>query len=142
MASDGLFFPSLARLHPHYRTPTGAIVFQGAWAIILTLTGKYADLLDYVVFGDWIFFGATASTLFLFRARERSGQEPTSIRFRMKAHPAATAIFVLAALYVVAGSIASNPLNAVKGTVLILLGIPVFRFWDRRNAAGLGRSRL
>ena len=60
MAADGLFFPSLARLHPRYRTPSAAIVFQGAWAVILTLTGRYGDLLDYVVFGDWIFFAATA----------------------------------------------------------------------------------
>jgi basic amino acid/polyamine antiporter, APA family len=142
MASDGLFFPILARLHPRYRTPAGAIVFQGVWAVILTLTGRYADLLDYVVFGDWIFFGATAGTLFLFRARERSGQEPTSIRFRMKGHPVGTGVFVLAALYVVSGSIASNPLNAVKGTVLILLGIPVFRFWDRRRAARAGSPQL
>jgi basic amino acid/polyamine antiporter, APA family len=138
MAKDGLFFPSLARLHPRYRTPSGAILFQGTWAIILTLTGKYGDLLDYVVFGDWIFFGTTAATLFLFRARERDGREPSALRFRMKWHPLGTAVFVLAAIYVVLGSVASNPANAARGTLLILLGIPVFRFWEgrlRRDAA-------
>jgi APA family basic amino acid/polyamine antiporter len=132
MAGDGLFFPSVARLHPRYRTPSGAILFQGAWAILLTLTGRYGDLLDYVVFGDWIFFGATAATLFVFRARETAGK-PAPMRFRMRGHPAGTAIFVLAAVYVVVGSIASNPGNALKGTVLILLGIPVFLWWDGRR---------
>ncbi|HEY3012835.1 MAG TPA: amino acid permease, partial [Gemmatimonadales bacterium] len=119
MAADGLFFPSLARLHPRYRTPTAAILFQGGWAIILTLTGRYADLLDYVVFGDWIFFGATAATLFFFRARERRGLERPDLRFRMPGFPVAPIVFILAALYVVVGSMASNPGNAIKGTALI-----------------------
>jgi APA family basic amino acid/polyamine antiporter len=134
MAADGLFFPSLARLHPRYRTPTAAILFQGGWAIILTLTGRYGDLLDYVVFGDWIFFGSTAATLFYFRARERRGLERADVRFRMPGFPVAPFIFILAALYVVVGSIASNPGNAVKGSLLITLGVPVYLFWNRRMA--------
>jgi APA family basic amino acid/polyamine antiporter len=134
MASDGLFFPSLAQLHPRYRTPAGAIVFQGVWSIILTVTGRYGDLLDYVVFGDWIFFGATAATLFVFRARERAGGERANIRFRAWGHPVGTTIFLAAAVYVVVGSIASNPVNALKGTGLILLGVPIFRWWNRRTS--------
>jgi basic amino acid/polyamine antiporter, APA family len=134
MASDGLFFPGLARLHPRYRTPTGAILFQGIWAILLTLTGRYGDLLDYVVFGDWIFFGSTAATLFVFRARARRGLESAELRFRMPGYPLAPLIFVAAAIYVVVGSVASNPGNAIKGATLIGLGIPVFWFWDRKNS--------
>jgi APA family basic amino acid/polyamine antiporter len=142
MAGDGLFFPSLARLHPRYRTPTAAIVFQGAWAIILTLTGRYSDLLDYVVFGDWIFFGSTAATLFYFRAQERRGLERSDVRFRMPWFPMAPILFILAALYVVVGSIASNPGNAVKGSVLIALGVPVYLFWNRRRADGRTGGRV
>jgi basic amino acid/polyamine antiporter, APA family len=133
MASDGLFFPSLARLHPKYRTPAAAIVFQGVWAILLTVTGHYGDLLDYVVFGDWIFFGSTAATLFVFRARARRSLEPQQIRFRMPGYPVAPLIFILAAGYVVVGSIASNPGNAVKGATLIALGIPVYLFWKGKT---------
>ena len=136
MARDGLFFPSLARLHPRYRTPSAAILFQGAWAIILTLTGRYGDLLDYVVFGDWIFFAAVTSTVFVFRARERSGREPSTPRFRMPGFPLVPLAFMLAALYVVAGSIVSNPGNAIKGTALILLGVPVFLFWRGKRGRG------
>jgi basic amino acid/polyamine antiporter, APA family len=135
MAADGLFFPSLARLHPRYRTPTAAILLQGVWAVVLTLTGRYADLLDYVVFGDWIFFAATAATLFYFRRQERRGLQQSDIRFRMPGYPAGPILFILAALYVVAGSVASNPGNAIKGTILMALGVPVFLFWDRRRAA-------
>jgi APA family basic amino acid/polyamine antiporter len=138
MARDGLFFPSLARLHPRYRTPSAAILFQGAWAIILTLTGRYGDLLDYVVFGDWIFFAAVTSTVFVFRARERSGREPSALRFRMPGFPLVPLAFMLAALYVVVGSIVSNPGNAVKGTALILLGLPVFLFWNGKAGKRVG----
>jgi APA family basic amino acid/polyamine antiporter len=133
MARDGLFFPGFARLHPRYHTPSGAIVFQGAWGIILTLTGRYGELLDYVVFGDWIFFAAVASTLFVFRRRERQGREGSALRFRMPGFPLLPLGFMLAALYVVVGSIASNPANALKGTALILLGVPVFVFWQRKR---------
>ena len=131
MARDGLFFPSLARLHRRYRTPSAAIAFQGAWAIVLTLTGRYGDLLDYVVFGDWIFFAAVASTVFVFRSREKRGSEGSALRFRMPGFPLLPIVFILAALYVVVGSVASNPANALKGSALILLGVPVFLFWRR-----------
>ena len=141
MARDGLFFPSLARLHPRYRTPSAAILFQGTWAILLTLSGRYGDLLDYVVFGDWIFFGATAATLFIYRARERRAADSAPLRFRMPGYPVLPIIFILAALYVVAGSIASNPANAIRGTGLITLGVPVFLFWQRRKRPAADERR-
>jgi basic amino acid/polyamine antiporter, APA family len=137
MAKDGLFFPRLGRLHPRYRTPSAAILFQAGWAIILTVTGRYGDLLDYVVFGDWIFFAATASTLFHFRRLDRTAG-PSGARegsgFRMPMYPAGLIVFLLAAAYVVLGSIASNPANAVKGTLLIGVGVPVFWYWNRKRA--------
>jgi basic amino acid/polyamine antiporter, APA family len=135
-AADGLFFPALAQIHPRYRTPSAAILLQGGWAILLTLTGKYGDLLDYVVFGDWIFFGTTASTLFYFRARERRGLERSDLRYRMPLFPAGPLAFMASAVYVVVGSIASNPGNAIKGAALITAGIPVFWFWRRRSETG------
>jgi basic amino acid/polyamine antiporter, APA family len=133
MARDGLFFSRMAGLHPRYRTPAAAIVVQGAWAILLTLTGGYGELLDYVVFGDWIFFGATAATLFLYRSRERHGVESGDLRFRMPGYPITPLIFILAAVYVVSGSVLSNPANALKGTGLMALGVPVFFYWRKKQ---------
>jgi APA family basic amino acid/polyamine antiporter len=133
MAEDGLFFSRLARLHPRYRTPGAAIVLQGGWAILLTLTGGYGELLDYVVFGDWIFFGATAATLFLYRSRERQGLEPRNLRFRTPGYPIAPLMFILVAIYVVSGSLLSNPGNALKGIALMALGVPVYLYWSGRR---------
>ncbi|MEP7327203.1 MAG: amino acid permease [Gemmatimonadota bacterium] len=137
MAADGLFFPQMAGLHPRYRTPTAAILFQAAWAIVLTLTGKYGDLVDYVVFGDWIFFGLTAATLYVFRARDvKAGIDPTPPgSFRTWGYPVTPALFCLAAAYVVLSSVRSNPTNTLKGAALIGLGIPVFLFWRSRRSA-------
>ncbi|HVM42956.1 MAG TPA: amino acid permease [Gemmatimonadales bacterium] len=130
MAADGAFFPQLSRLHPRYRTPAAAIVFQGAWGILLTLSGTYGQLLDYVVFGDWIFFGMVVSTLFVYRHREaRAAAGESGAGYRAPGYPVTPALFVVAALYVVASSVASNPRNAAVGALLLALGVPVFLFW-------------
>jgi APA family basic amino acid/polyamine antiporter len=134
MAADGVFFPRLAALHPRYRTPALAIALQGAWAVVLALSGTYEQLLDYVVFGDWIFFGLCAATLFVFRRRE--GPPP---RFRVPLWPLPPALFILAALYVMASSVGQNPGNAAIGTALLLAGVPVYAFWKRRRPSSVVR---
>jgi len=131
MAADGAFLPALARLHPRYRSPGGALLFQAGWAVLLTLSGTYAQLLDYVVFGDWIFFGAAAATLFVFRARDPG--QPAGGTFRTPGYPAVPALFVLAAAAVVVSSVLSNPRNAGLGIVLIALGIPAYAYFKRNS---------
>jgi basic amino acid/polyamine antiporter, APA family len=133
MARDGVFFPAMAKLHPVYRTPTWAIVIQAVWAIALTVTKSYDQLNDYVVFGDWIFFGATVATLFVYRARERRGQA-TPPAFRTPGYPVLPILFILAAIYVVASSVGQNLKNAGIGSALLLLGVPVFYFWRTQTA--------
>ena len=138
MAADGSFLPQLARIHPRYRTPTAAIVFQCAWAVLLTLSGTYGQLLDWVVFGDWIFFGLAVAALFVYRRREGlsagSGVTPAG-GYRALGYPVTPALFVAAAAYVVISSVLANPRNALYGTLLLLAGIPVFRFWRWRATA-------
>jgi APA family basic amino acid/polyamine antiporter len=134
MAADGLFFPAFARLHPVYRTPTTAIVAQGVWAVLLLVTGQYGQLLDYVVFCDWIFFGLAVVALFVLRRRDRAAglAEPAGA-FRVPGWPVTPALFVAASLYVVVGSVSSNPGNAALGMGILLLGVPVFHYWRRRS---------
>lgn len=132
MAADGVFLPALARLHPRYRTPAAAIGLQAAWAVVLTVTKSYGQLLDYVVFGDWIFFGATVATLFVYRARERRAGAARPA-FTMPGFPVTPALFVLAALYVVLSSVVGNPRNAAIGAALLAAGVPVFYFWRARS---------
>ncbi len=134
MAADGLFFPQLAKLHPTYRTPGAAIIVQCIWAMILLGLGTYGALLDYVVFADWITFAATASTLFVYRARERRSGTSNPATFRTFGYPVTPLLFIAAGVYVVIGSIASNPANALKGSALLAAGVPVYLFWKARSA--------
>ena len=133
MARDGLFFTAFARLHPRFRTPVAAIVAQGAWACALLVVGSYGQLLDYVTFADWIFFGLTAAALVVLRRRDAEHARGAPDRgFRAPLYPWTVVAFVLAALFVVGGAVASNPANAARGTVLLLAGVPAFAFWRTR----------
>jgi APA family basic amino acid/polyamine antiporter len=134
IAADGLLLPAFAELHPVHRTPTRAIALQAAWAIVLALSGSYGQLVDYVVFGDWIFFGLTVATLFVYRARDRRlGGNSTTTGFRTPAYPFVPALFVIASVYVVVSSAVANPSNALIGGALLLSGVPVFYFWKNRT---------
>ncbi len=138
MAQDGLFFRRLAELHPRYRTPSAAILVFSGWTILLTLSGTFNQLVDYVVFGDWIFFGLAVATLFVYRTRDAAAGA-RGPAFRTPGYPWTPASFVLAAALVVASSVGANPKNAGIGSGLILLGIPVYWFWTaRRRAAETG----
>ncbi|NQW04454.1 MAG: amino acid permease [Acidobacteria bacterium] len=127
MARDGAFVPALARLHPKYQTPAAAIVLQSGWAIVLTLTGTFGDLLNTVVFADWIFFGLTVAGLFVYRRRQ-----PTTDGFTTPGFPWLPGAFVCVALAVVYSAIAADPWRSAAGAALLLLGVPVY-YWFRRR---------
>ena len=129
MAADGIFFASVARLSPRTRTPVVGIWIQMVWAVLLALSGTYGQLLDWVVFGDWIFFGLIVATLFAYR-----GRGGPRAAFQAPAYPLLPALFVGAAAFVVYSSVVSNPRNALYGTLLIGAGIPAFLAWRRRAA--------
>ena len=131
MARDGLFFPALARLHPRFHTPALAIVLQAAWAMLLVLTGTFGELVDSVVFADWIFFGLTVAGLFVFRARREESSDAKA--FRAPGYPALPALFVAASALVVWSAVRSNPTRSAIGAVLLGAGVPVYFLFTRRN---------
>jgi APA family basic amino acid/polyamine antiporter len=134
MAADGMFFAPLARIHPRFRTPTTAIVVFACWPVVLMLSGTFAQLVDYTVFGDWIFFGLSGLALFIFRRRDglmRSDGSP--LVFRVPGYPLVPAFFVMAALLVLVGIIATAPLNAAKGAAVLAIGLLVYPYWRWRR---------
>jgi basic amino acid/polyamine antiporter, APA family len=78
MAEDGLFFRSVAKLNSKTQVPVVAIVLQGALAVAIALWGEYEQILNYVVSVDFIFFGATAACIFVFRRRARKSASGTA----------------------------------------------------------------
>jgi APA family basic amino acid/polyamine antiporter len=127
MAADGLFFRSVARVHPVTRVPVVAIAMQGLVAIVIALSGTYEQILGYVVSVDFIFFGLTGVALFLFRRRDSR-----SAGFRTPGHPVTTLIFTLACWLVVAGTVAEAPKNSAIGLAIVAAGLPAYAMWRRR----------
>jgi len=131
MAADRVFLPALATLHPVYRTPWVAILIQSTWSCVLALTGRYEQLLNYVVFADWIFFGLTVATLLVFRRTHPLAARPAGA-FRAPGYPVVPVAFVLIAAAVVASVVLADPSSAFRGALLLAAGVPVF-LWFRRS---------
>jgi APA family basic amino acid/polyamine antiporter len=128
MAEDRLFFKSVAWLHPRTLVPVVAIALQGAMAILIALSGRYEQILNYVVSVDFIFFGLSATCVFVFRKRDPDGGEG----HRIPGHPLTTLLFVAACWLVVINTVYKYPGNSAIGLVIMLAGIPVYFLWRER----------
>jgi basic amino acid/polyamine antiporter, APA family len=128
MARDGLFFRWIAWLPESTRVPVAAIALQGVFASIIALSGRYEQILNYVVSIDFIFFGLTGASLFIFRRRTGGASE-----HRTPGHPFTTMFFVAACWLVVLATFYHYPANSFSGLGLLLLGIPVYIYWSRRK---------
>ena len=129
MAADGVFFPSVARVSERTHAPVVAIVLQAALGIGVALTGRYEQILGYVVSADWVFFGLTAASLFVLRRRAIGGE---GIRFQVPGHPYTTGAFILVSSLVVLSTAWHYPLNTLVGLGLVLAGLPAYGLWTRR----------
>ena len=139
MARDGVFFKAVGQLDARTKAPVVAIVLQSVWASIIAVYVDYGQILDYVVSIDVIFFGLTAASLLVFRARARreKSSPPTEQSFRVPGHPFTTVLFTLACWAISINSIASAPKNAGRGVIILLVGVVVYQFWDRKPVRDL-----
>jgi APA family basic amino acid/polyamine antiporter len=125
MARDGLFFRHLAEVHGSFGTPAISIVVSALWAALLAVTGTFEQLLTYVVFAGWIFYGLGAAALFSYRRREPAAP------FRTPGYPWTTLVFVLAAAFIVGNTFLTQPREALVGAGIVLLGVPAYLFWRK-----------
>jgi APA family basic amino acid/polyamine antiporter len=133
MAADGLFFPSLAAVHPRHRTPVRCLWAQSAWALLLTLSGTYEQLYTYVVFSSVLFHAATAAAVFVFRRRRPEMPRP----YRTWGYPVVPALFILACLLLIGNTLAEKPVESLLGVGLLVLGVPAFLIFRGRSAKTL-----
>ena len=129
MAEDGLFFKSVARLSARTRAPVVAIALQGALAAVIAASGRYEQILNYVVSVDFIWFGLTALSLFVFRRRAGGGDDGGG--FRVPGHPFTTGLFATACALIVAATVYQYPANSAVGLGLVATGVPVYFLWRR-----------
>ena len=130
MAADGLFFRRVAWVSPRTQAPVVAVVLQGALSLLIALTGTYEQILSYVVAVDWVFFGLTAGTIFLFRRRGGADDGGS----RIPGHPLTTALFIAAAALIVISTVLDAPADSAVGLGIMLTGLPVYLLWRRRAA--------
>jgi APA family basic amino acid/polyamine antiporter len=129
MAEDGVFFRQLAWVHSKTRVPVVAITLQSIWTVVILLSGRYEQILNYVTAMDYTFFTLTASCLFLLRKR---GPAPG---FSMPGHPWTTAFFCLACASVVLNTFYRYPGNTLIGLAILATGVPVYYIWKRTSHA-------
>ncbi|PYS80361.1 MAG: amino acid transporter [Acidobacteria bacterium] len=141
MAEDGLFFRGVARLSARTRAPVAAIALQGALAAVIAVSGTYEQILNYVVSVDFIWFGLTAASLFVFRSHlqargkdvdESDAVGDSRVGFRVPGHPFTTALFVAACALIVAATIYKYPSNSAVGLAIVASGVPVYFLWRGR----------
>lgn len=142
MANDGLFFHKLAEVHPRFGTPAFAIIAGSLWASVLALAGTFTELLTYVVFSGWIFYGLAAATIFIYRKRIRSSDRPYSV----PGYPWTPLLFIVAAVVLVANTLFNNlrdqPRKTAGALSIIVLGLPAYFIWRRRSAGSVEPDQL
>ncbi len=130
MANEGLFFRRVAEVHPRFRTPAFAILAQSLWAVLLILFwGTFENLISYVVFTDWIFFGLAAASVFIFRRRLPDAERVS----RVPLYPWTPLFFVAMSAWFVAVTLVQRPAQAWAGLAFLALGVPVYFYWKRRR---------
>jgi basic amino acid/polyamine antiporter, APA family len=139
MARDRVFFKGVGYLDPRTRVPTVAIVLQGVCAAAIALTGKYDQILNYVVSIDVLFFGLTGASLLIFRARLK-GETLKEGRLRVPGHPITTGIFVLACWAIAISTVVQFPRNAGIGIGILAAGALIYPLW-RPGAQGASPPR-
>jgi len=136
MATDGLFFRRVARVSRRTHAPVVAILVLAATSTAVALSGRYDQILGYVVFADWVFFGLSAASLFVLR-RRRIGGDLSAIRFPVPGHPWTTGGFVLVSALVVLSTVRAYPTNTAIGLAVLLAGLPAYWLLTRRTSAAL-----
>jgi len=129
MAKDGLFFRSVAKLHPTYKTPAISLMVQMMWTCILCISGSYGQLLDYIVFAVLVFYILTIAALFVLRRTHPDAGRP----YRAIGYPVLPAIYISMALFIDVVLLRYKPQYTWPGLIIVLLGIPVYYLWNRNR---------
>jgi basic amino acid/polyamine antiporter, APA family len=133
MAQDKLFFQSVGKLHPRFKTPAAGLVVQAVWTMLLCISGSYSQLLDYIIFAALVFYMLTIVGLFVLRFRQPDAPRP----YKAVGYPILPALYIVMAGTVCMVLLRYKPQYTWPGLILVLLGIPVYLYWSRsaRTAA-------
>ena len=129
MAHDNLFFRRAGELNPATHAPDFALYIQCGWTILLTLSGQYGDLLDYVIFAVLLFYILTIGGLFRLRHTRPDMERP----YRAVGYPVLPALYIVVAGVIEVLLLVNKPAFTVRGLILVLLGAPFYFLWQRKE---------
>jgi len=129
MAKDQLFFRRAGELDPVHHAPVFALVVQCIWAVLLTLSGSYNDLLDYVIFAVLVFYILTIAGLFVLRRTQPNLERP----YKAFGYPVLPAAYMAAAGLIEVLLLIYKPNYTWPGLIIVLLGLPVYFIWRRKT---------
>ena len=129
MARDRLFFKSLAHVSPRTHVPVRSLIVQSIWASVLALSGSYDTLTDYAIFALTLFYALVAGSVFIFRRRMPNADRP----YRTWGYPVVPILFLIVSTWLIATTIWNTPKQSGIGLGLIVLGLPVYLYWERHN---------
>ena len=129
MAKNKLFFKQAASIHPKYKSPSNALIIQCVWACILTFTGTFNQLITYIIFASWIFYGMSAGAVIILRFKKPELKRP----YKTPLYPWIPIIFILFAIFLTINTIMEAPRDAGIGTLLILAGLPFYYYWNKNE---------
>jgi APA family basic amino acid/polyamine antiporter len=129
MAKDGYFLKSAATLNKN-ESPQKALIMQAVWTSILTLSGSYGDLLDYVVFAVLLFYILTVAGVFVLRFKQPNLAKP----YKVLAYPIVPALYIIMASIVCVSLLIYKPDYSYPGLAIVLLGVPVYYFMQSKSA--------
>jgi amino acid transporter len=130
MAEDGLFFRSIARVHPRYRTPHVAIAFTAVLAIGFVSVRTFEQLTEAFVVGIWPFLALAVAAVIVLRRTRPELPRP----YRTAGYPLSPVVFVAASLLLMTAALVQHPLPTLAGVAITLLGTPVYFAWRKRIA--------
>ena len=129
MAKDGLFFRSVARVHPRYRTPHVSLWLQCAWACVLALSASFEQLFTYATFAVILLYAAAAASVFTLRRARPDLPRP----YRVWGYPIVPAFFLMSVVAIAITSLFERPVEAFSGLAVLGLGVPVYYAWSRKQ---------
>jgi len=129
MARDGLFFKKVGGVHPRFKTPGFSLVLQATWASLLALTGTFEQLFTFAMFAGILFWVLAAAAIFTLRKKRPDLPRP----YKAWGYPVVPMIFIVALSGILLNTLIRRPVESLAGVVLMIVGIPVYYMWDKKN---------
>ena len=129
MAKDKLFFYQASQIHPRFKSPSNALIIQCVWASLLTFTGTFNQLITYIIFASWIFYGMSAGAVIILRNKKPDMERP----YKTPVYPWIPIIFILFAIFLTINTIIEAPRDAAIGAGIILAGLPMYYYWKNNG---------